>query len=654
MRYLLLSLALVLTSFVSAQELPLDHFTRHGDYLDMRLSPDGKHIAARVRNDGKVMFVVLETESMKVVGGVRPQNNDAIHSVEWINDERLVYQYAEKFSGDDAPTATGELFAINFDNSRSEMLFGWRAGEMQTGTRRKVREETRAAAEVVSYLPDDPKYILIAEYPFELRGNTLYDTREAPPQITKLNVYTGNKKKVETIPYKASKVWATESGEVKLVRYRTQEFTFKTAYRATPDDEWQDLSEILGDSYLPLGLSSDGTRVYLSGTYGEKRVNNIYEHTFGTEEVTPVFNDIEYDLYGTIWDVQQERPVVSTSSPTEPVFHYAKGSSTVAKWHKSLRASFESKYVTIASQSNDGRYLLVRVADDINPGEYYLFDTKTKGASFLWANRSWLDPMTLAATKPFSFEASDGLTIHGQVTLPKGIKEGQKVPFITMIHGGPHGPRDSFFFDSEVQLFANRGYGVVQINFRGSGGYGDVFESLGYRNWGTSMISDITQGTVAAAESFPLDSDNACVYGASYGGYAAMMSTIREPDMFKCVVGYVGLYNLSYFFTESDTARAYGGLGYIRRVLGTDEAELRANSPVFHADKITANVMIIHGDKDARVPVINAESMLEALEKAGTKAEYLNFGKSGHGVYDEKGRYKLYDAALKFFDRNLK
>ena len=132
------------------------------------------------------------------------------------------------------------------------------------------------------------------------------------------------------------------------------------------------------------------------------------------------------------------------------------------------------------------------------------------------------------------------------------------------------------------------------------------------------------------------------------------MSAIREPDMFKCVTGYVGLYNLSYFFTESDTARAYGGLGYIKRVLGSDEEELRANSPVYHADKIKADVMIIHGDKDARVPVINAESMIEALNKVGIEPEYLNFGQSGHGVFDEKGRYQLYDAAIKFFDKNLK
>lgn len=641
--------------FIQAVEpLPLDHFTRHGDYLDMKLAPDGKHIAARLRQNGKVMFVVLQTATMSAVGGVRPGNKDEIHSVEWINNERLVYQYAEKRAGYDAPIPTGELFAVNFDNSNSKMLFGYRAGEQQVGSHFKPREASRSSAEIISYLPDDPKNILIAEYPFEIKGNVLYNSKEKPPIIVKLNVTTGRKRKVEAIPFKAARVFANDNGDIHFVRYRTEYFTYKTAYRESAKHDWIELADVVGDSYSPLGLSADGKTLFLSGRFGEKQVRNIFQFTLQTGALTPVFSDIEFDAYDTIWDAKLERPVVTSSSPTRPQYHYADGESAVAQWHKSLREGFDGQYVTIASQSKDGKYLLIHVRSDINPGEYYLFDTTTKSANFLWANRSWLDPRNLAKTTPFSFTTTDGLIVHGQVTLPKENKEGQLYPFVTLIHGGPHGPRDWHFFDSEVQLFANRGYAVVQVNFRGSGGYGQVFEHMGHKHWGTDMIRDITEGTKAAINQFSLDAKKGCVYGASYGGYAAMMASVRQPDMFSCVIGYVGLYNLSYAFSESDTAQAYGGLGYLKRVLGTDEAELRANSPVYHADKIKADVMIIHGDKDARVPVINAKAMIKALSAVDNEPEYLNFSQSGHGVYDEQGRHALYDAALSFFDQHLK
>jgi len=656
-KQLVFFILLLLSSSALSTQLPLEHFTRHGDYLDMQLSPDGKHIVARAKADNKIFFIVLDASTMKLVGGVRPRANDSLHSVEWINNERLVYQYAEKQLGFDAPVPTGELFAVNLDSSKDAILFGYRAGNEKTGSRIASRKDTTASAEIISYLPHDEKHILIAEYPFEIKGNTLYNTKVKPPIISMLNVYSGRKRKVENIPFKAAKVFATDNGDINFVRYRDEEGLTQSAYRATKSDEWQNLEDIIGADYAPISLSSDGKFLYLTNVQGEAQLHSIFELNLDTNEISPLFPDIETDVMfeHLVWDAEIEAPVVAVTSPTQHRYHYAKGKtdSAIVKWHKMLSASFQGQLVTIPSQSADGETLLVHVRSDINPGEYYLFNTKAKNANFIWANRSWLNPNTLAQANPFSFQTSDGLTVHGQVTLPNEINSGEKVPFITMIHGGPHGPFDDELFDSEVQLFANRGFAVVQVNFRGSGGYGEVFEAKGYRKWGTDMIRDITEGTVAAASEFPIDVDRACVYGASYGGYAAMMSAVREPELFKCVVGYVGLYNLSYFFTESDVAENYGGMAYLERVLGTDEEVLRSNSPVYFADQIQANVMLIHGDKDIRVPVINAESMLEALEDAGKTAEYLNFRQSGHGVYSEKGRYQLYEAALSFFNENI-
>jgi dipeptidyl aminopeptidase/acylaminoacyl peptidase len=650
-------LALLISSLsVFANQLPIEQFTKHGDYLEMKLSPDGKHIAARFRtNDDRVNYVVLSVEDLKAVGAIRSKKGDQIHSVEWINNERLVYQYAEKDRRSDQSIPTGELFAANFDNTRVKMIFGYRAGEQTTGTRLKKREATLASAVILSYLPDDDDNILIAEYPFEQDGNFLINSKVKQPNIVKLNVYSGLKRKLENIPFRAARPFANDQGDVNFVRYIDENGFYKGAYRINEDAEWQDLSELLDGDYIPMNLSSDGKKLYLSGDDGEASLNTMFEFDLTTQKMTQLFSGMTTDIENYIWDDKTELPAVGISYPNRHKYHYAPGKNETTKWHKALSASFgDDQKVVIESKSEDERLILLHVSSEINPGEYYLFNTETKSASFLLANRSWLDPRLLATTQPFQFTASDGTDINGFITLPKKIKEGVKTPLVTMIHGGPHQVRDYITFDSEVQLLANRGYAVVQINFRGSDGYGDVFRRMGHRQWGGKMIADIIEGTQHAIDHFSLDADKACVYGASYGGYAAMMSAVRSPDMFKCVVGYVGIYDLNYAYTESDTAESYGGIPYLERVLGRNQEELDEFSPVNHADKIKANVFIIHGEKDARVPVINAEAMVEKLSDAGNKPKYLNFSRSGHGVVDEKGRLILYEALVEFLDENIK
>ncbi|MEM0911765.1 MAG: S9 family peptidase, partial [Pseudomonadota bacterium] len=638
---------------LQAKTLPLEHFTKRGDYLDMKLSPDGKHIAARVRQEGLVSMVVLNTETMQVVGGVKPNNGDEVHSVEWINSERLVYQFAEKRVRSERLFATGELFAMNYDNSKNRMLFGYRAGSRTTGTNISKRESTMASAEVISYLPDDDKRILIAEYPFTKKGNKMYNNKQRAPRIQLLDVYSGRKRKVDAIPYNYATVFASDAGDINFVSYTDDQLLSRAAYRLNEKDEWKDLSEVLGKDMIPAAISSDGKKVYLTGNIGEKNLKTMFEFDLTTKAVTKLFEPTDADLEYYLWDRKLQQPVVGISYPDKHKYYYSKVKSSTAKYHKTLAASFGGQKVLIQSESRDGKYVLLHVSSDVNPGEYYLFNTESKSASFLWANRSWLDPRDLAATKHFSFTTSDDQLVNGYVTLPKNAEEDKPVPFVTMIHGGPHGSRDYAEFDSEVKLLANRGYAVVQINFRGSDGYGKDFKKMGHREWGGAMIQDILEGTNAAIEQFALDADKGCVYGASYGGYAAMMSSIREPSMFNCVIGFNGLYNLSYFFTESDTAVAYGGLSYLKRVLGDDQEALDANSPVYHADKISAKVLIIHGEKDARVPVINAETMIDALENAGNKPKYLNLSRSDHWVVDENARKKVYETLLDFLDDNL-
>jgi pimeloyl-ACP methyl ester carboxylesterase len=641
-----------ITSFgVLAIEMPVENFVKHGDYLDMELSPDGKHISARIRNEGRIYLVFLDTMTMQVVGGIEPRSNDEIHSATWINNERVVYQFREAVYKSDSPIATGELFATNIDGTRAEMLYGYRAGEKQRGSRISKRKDSAATPDIISNLLNDEKHILIVEYPWDLEGNTYYDYRKTNSVISRLNVYSGIKRKVETLPYPGATPFANEDGQVRFIRWTNEKNETEFAYRENDGAQWKELGNEQAKDHVPIGVSNSGKNVYFSGSVGDAELNTVFELDVKTGTYTQIFTDLSADIQGLNWDFELDKPVIGFTFPDKIVYTYAEGTSKTVTLHKQLVAAFSGQNVSITSQSQG--LALVHVTSDVNPGEYYLFNTETNNARFLWANRSWLDPAQMASKTPLKFSTVDGLDINGYITLPTNLAKNKKAPMVVMIHGGPIGLRDYWSFDSEVQLFANRGYAVLQINYRGSGGYGGKFEEAGYMQWGGKMIQDIIDGTQYAVDSYPIDETRMCLYGASYGGYAALMAAVRAPETYKCTIGYVGIYDLNYAYTQSDTMKSMGGEAYLNKVIGTDKKQLNEFSPVNHADKIKANVMLIHGERDSRVPVINAEAMLSKFESVGKKVPYLNFSKSGHGVYDDEGRFILYNAVIDFLDKNI-
>ncbi|MFT4790385.1 MAG: dipeptidyl aminopeptidase/acylaminoacyl peptidase, partial [Paraglaciecola sp.] len=647
----LLCLGLILlTNLAYSEDIPLKDFVRHGDYLDMKISPDGKHLLARAQSEGKVGLFFLDVQTMKIVGGVRPKDNDAIHSAQWINNERVVFQYAEKHSYLDKPIATRELYATNIDGSKSDILFGYHAGQKNRGSRIKKREDTQATPYIISPLEGDDEHILIIEHPWTIQNNKWYDLRLKMPIISKLNIYTGRKRKVETLGYPGATVLATTQGNINFMTWHDDQHQVFSAYRKDADSAWVDFKTAFGtdQTLIPLAINQTSDKVYLKGQSGAKALANIYELDLATGKLTEVFTDMETDLISWSFDPDNHQPIIAYSQPGKTKYHYAKSGGSTVKLHKMLVQAFANQTVMISSQSDNGELLLVHVSSDINPGEFYIFNTKTMDARFLWANRSWLDPREMHPTQPFKFISSDNVEIRGYLTLAETNNSNQKPPMVVMIHGGPHGPFDQWVFNSEVQLLASRGYAVLQVNFRGSGGYGKVFEEKGYREWGGKMIADINEATQLTIDAGKVDANRVCAYGASYGGYAALMTVVRAPDLYQCTIGYVGIYNLHYVYSQSDTMKYMGGKALIEKYIGRDNEQLNEFSPINHVNEIKAQVMLIHGDKDTRVPVINANKMHIALQAQGNKVPYLNFANSGHGVYDAKGRRQLYLGLLDF------
>ncbi|MBL4674549.1 MAG: S9 family peptidase [Arenicella sp.] len=657
-------IALLLIGFLTTEtliaqtapsEIPLLDFVKRSDYLDIKISPDGKHAAARIRENDAVYMFFTRLSDGELIGGVRPGSENEVASMHWASNKRIIYTFAEKRSGYDAAIPTGELFGTDIDNKSNKMLAGFRASDRKVGSKMVSKKDAYATHQLLHVLPNDKKNVLIIEYPWSQSSGGWYDRREKFPVVSKMNVVTGRKTRSETIPYRGARVFANNDGVVTLATWSDDSVSRKAVYRESKDQPWEDISSSLdteNSSLTPVSINKDGSKIYLTGAVGEKKIRSLFELELASKKVSRVFdNRFELDFWKN--DLNGE-PVVGTSYPGLHRYSYSltNADSALLKQHKKLQKAFAGQEVQIQTYSHDGKRLILKVSSGTNPGEYYLYNTETNKADFLWANYSWIDPRTLASVKPISLNARDGQELHGYLTVPK---EGHKNnnALVVLPHGGPHGVRDYPDYNSEVQILANRGYSVLQINFRGSDGYGKHFEQAGYRKWGKVMVDDVLDATQWAIEKGVADKDRVCIYGASYGGYSALMSAVKAPDLYKCTIGYVGVYDLEAMKTKGDIPIGFRGRSYLEKVLGSDTADPKAQSPLTHAAKIKAKVMLIHGDEDRRVPSYHSKKMRSALKKAGNPAEWLYLADAGHGAFSVENRSEVYQRVLKFLDENI-
>ncbi|MGH8403625.1 MAG: alpha/beta hydrolase family protein, partial [Gammaproteobacteria bacterium] len=316
-----------------------------------------------------------------------------------------------------------------------------------------------------------------------------------------------------------------------------------------------------------------------------------------TLKTTLLYGDTDYDVNRVIWsfDWQKTQHIIAVMTmPGLPALHILDSDAPKAGDLASLYAAFPDQMVEITSNTRDGSEMVIYVHSDRNPGSYYLFNAKDSKVSLLFNALPGIDPQSMASMRPVTFKARDGVVLHGYLTLPPG-SNGKNLPLIINPHGGPHGIRDEWGWDPEAQFFASRGYAWLQVNYRGSGGYGMKFQDMGYRHWGTTMQDDLADAVHWAIQQGYADPNRICIYGASYGGYAALENVIRYPDLYKCAVGYVGVYDLTLMAHHGDTHHFASGQRYIDVVLGDDDAELEKYSPAYNADKINVPLFLVYG-----------------------------------------------------------
>jgi dipeptidyl aminopeptidase/acylaminoacyl peptidase len=258
----------------------------------------------------------------------------------------------------------------------------------------------------------------------------------------------------------------------------------------------------------------------------------------------------------------------------------------------------------------------------------------------------------MAERRPISFKSRDGLDLYGYLTLPQHAP-GAKLPMVVLPHDGPHEKSDTWFFDRDAQFLASRGYAVLQVNFRGSGGRGINFEQSGYRQWGAAIQDDLADGVKWAIAQGDVDGARVCSYGIGFGAYSALLLAAREPALLKCAVGYAGFYDLNLLYKTDDVRREKRPAELYGKMIGNDKAELARFSPLTHAGQITAPVLLVHGEKDAVASIAHATAMRAALVKAERAPEWLVAPDEGHGFYDPANVTLFYQKLEAFLGKHI-
>lgn len=647
-------IALLAVSLSSlAEPLPIGYFTKQDDFGPVKISPDGKFVAATVGDAETSALAFIELAKKQIVAGLRARRNDEIVGFDWISDTRVIYSYGEHLPGREFVAYTGEIFGVNRDGSRNTLLYGYRASDQRVGSLLGRRESTNARGELLSVLENDDDHILILERPYEIRGNRLRFDADAHPRVARLDVYSGDTNVVTGVPLALANVIVDSEEQVRFAVGFDESSDLSVIWKPEVDAEWShfELPGFVDGTVVPQRFTTDGGGVFFTGAKVGDSLDGLYRLDLATAEAELLYQHAEVEIGGVVTDLAGESVIGVRIHSDRPEYHWLDPEHPTVRLYDMLQGAFPGKAVEITSATRDGRVAVVFAYSAVNPGDYYLFDVETKRADYLQAARSWVDPRLMRPKEPVSITARDGLPLAGYLTRPR---DGDG-PFrlIVLPHGGPHGIRDRWNFDWEVQLLANRGYAVLQVNFRGSGGYGVAFQQAGYGEWGASMQDDLTDATRWAIEQGITDADSICIYGASYGGYAALMGAVREPELYRCAIGHAGVYDLELMFEAGDTQSWRIGEALLERYLGREQDVLRERSPAWNAERIQIPVMLIHGKDDWRADFEHAVRMKKALEDAGKSFEWVELRGEGHGIYNEEMRQEVHGRILAFLERHL-
>ncbi len=585
-----------------------------------RLSPDGTMMSYRAPVDD-VMNVWVGTIGKDDAKPVTADTLRGIRRYFWAADSKHI-MYLQDDGGDE----NWRLCSVNIDDLLFTCLTPFDDVQVQIVDRNK-------------HFPNE---LLIAMNKDNPKVHDVYHLELLTGELTKIAENPGN--------YLG---WVSDANfKIRGCLAATDDGGYDFLVRATDEDPFEKLITWGPDDAMasgPMGFTKDGKSVYLIDSR-DANAGRLVKMSLADQKIEVLAEDPKYDVSNVI----QNPDTYEIEAVT-----FLKDRQEMVILDEAIRADFEAigklhhGDVFISSRDDaDDTWLIGFDADD-GPIPYYSYDRDTRKATFLFVHRSALNDYTLARIEPISFEARDGLTIHGYITFPPGERR-ENLPMVLNVHGGPWA-RDTWGYSGEAQWLANRGYISMQINFRGSTGYGKDFLNAGNMEWAGAMHNDLVDGVDWAIKKGYADPDRVAIYGWSYGGYAALVGATYTPDLFACAIDACGPSNIITLFQSIPPYWSAMLKMFYARVGSpeTDEEFLKSISPLFKVDQIKIPVMVVQGANDPRVKQAEADQIVDAMKAKGLDYEYLLFPDEGHGIARPENRLKFYAAAEKFLSKHL-
>jgi dipeptidyl aminopeptidase/acylaminoacyl peptidase len=447
--------------------------------------------------------------------------------------------------------------------------------------------------------------------------------------------------------------WYTDNNGIIRLATKTDGVNITYLYRESEKDDFSELlTTSFKDTFIPQAFDADNKNIYVTSNFGRDKIALVEYDPSEKKEFKELYSNPDYDLSYAFYDKKKKvlASVYWEGIKTEMHFFDKEWENI----YSGIKQKFPGYDVEFAEYDDEMKKGIVSLSSDRLRVKYYLYDFTSGKVEEIANPYPWLNEEDMAYMKPVSYTSSDGFTIHGYLTLPKGI-EPKNLPVVVNPHGGPWA-RDGWYFNPEVQFLANRGYAVFQMNFRGSTGYGKKFWEASFKEWGKKMQDDITDGVEYLKKEGIANPERIAIYGGSYGGYATLAGITFTPDLYACAVDYVGISNL---FTFLKTIPPYWKpyLDQFYEMVGNpvkDSILFAEASPVLHADKIKVPLFIAQGANDPRVNKAESDQMVAALKQRGVEVEYMVKDNEGHGFRNQDNRFDFYGAMGKFLEKHLK
>lgn len=605
-----------------AKQIPLEDFFKNPEKTAYQISPEGKYYSYMAPYMNRLNIFVQEIGKDAPIQLTSDTARD-IAGYFWANENRILYL---KDTGGDE---NFRLLAVNADGSNPIALTDFE------GVRTTIIDD----------LENIPNEVIVG---LNKRNPVVFDPY-------RLNIETGELTMLAENPGTIQS-WITDhEGKLRLATAIVDGVNASILYRDTEAEEFRTvITTNFKESVSPAFFTFDNKAIFAISNLGrDKSAVVIFDPATGTE-TDILYENNEYDVSSLHYS--RKRMVLTSASFTswkrERHFFDDETASIFGRLNRDLG---DYEFGLSSSTRAEDKYI-VRTYSDRSLGSYYIYDKNTDELTKISDISPWLDENEMANMEPIKYNSRDGLTIHGYLTLPKGhtMEKARNLPVVVNPHGGPWA-RDTWGFNPEIQFLANRGFAILQVNFRGSTGYGRAFWESSFKQWGKTMQDDITDGVNWLINKGIADKDRIAIYGASYGGYATLAGLAFTPELYAAGVDYVGVSNL---FTFMNTIPPYWKpmLDMLYEMVGDpvkDSLLMREASPVFHADKIVAPLFVAQGKNDPRVNVDESDQMVEALRARGVEVEYMVKDNEGHGFRNEENRFDFYRSMEKFLQEHL-